>query len=120
MDREALSLCEKIIAQDDNHSRAYFTRATILANQAKYSDAADTLAKIIEVDNLNVESYYLLGVLSYKTNDFKEAETQFRKVIYIDPDIVLAYFNLGNILNFTRIIASFMKISTTWKNGELY
>ena len=73
-----------------------------MANEAKYKEAADILAKIIEVDNLSVEAYYLLGVLSYKSSDLKEAETQFRKVIYVDPDSVLAYFNLGNMYLYQR------------------
>jgi chemotaxis protein methyltransferase CheR len=73
------------------------TMATLLANEAKYKEAADILTKIIAEDSLSVEAYYFLGVLSYKTGDLKEAEAQFRKVIYIDPNSALAYFNLGNI-----------------------
>lgn len=80
------------------------TRATLLANEAKYKEAADILAKIIAEDNLSVEAYYFLGVLLYKCSDFKGAETQFRKVIYINPDSVLAYFNLGNIYLYQRRI----------------
>ena len=99
---EAISLFDKIIAQDKNHIRAYFAKATILANQAKYQESARTLARITEVDNLYIEAYYLLGVLSYKMGDFKAAETQFRKVIYIEPEIVLPYFNLGNIYLYQR------------------
>jgi chemotaxis protein methyltransferase CheR len=72
-------------------------KATILANEARYKEAAAILSKIIEADNLSIEAYYLLGVISYKSNEFKQAETQFRKVIYVDPDSVLAYFNLGNM-----------------------
>lgn len=81
----------------DKEIRASLTQATVLANGAKYKEATDLLAKIVEVDNLNVEAYYLLGVLCYKNNNLKEAETQFRKVIYVNPDSVLAYFNLGNM-----------------------
>jgi chemotaxis protein methyltransferase CheR len=77
-------------------------KATILANGAKYKEAAAILSKIIEVDNLSIEAYYLLGVISYKCNDFKQAEAQFRKVIYVDPDSVLAYFNLGNMYLYQR------------------
>jgi chemotaxis protein methyltransferase CheR len=91
-----------IVAQEKNHTRASLTEATLLANQAKYREAADILAKIIEEDNLSAEAYYLLGVLSYKSSDLKEAETQFRKVIYVDPDSVLAYFNLGNVYLYQR------------------
>jgi chemotaxis protein methyltransferase CheR len=83
--------------QDKNHILAHLAKATILANEAKYKEAADILGKIVEADNLSVEAYYLLGVLSYKSGDLKEAETQFRKVIYVAPDSVLAYFNLGNM-----------------------
>jgi len=101
-DVAALSSPNNIIAQDKNHIRTYLTKATILANEAKYKEAADILAKIIEVDNLSVEAYYLLGVLSYKSSDLKEAETQFRKVIYVAPDSVLAYFNLGNMYLYQR------------------
>ncbi|MBU0709703.1 MAG: tetratricopeptide repeat protein [Candidatus Omnitrophica bacterium] len=94
---QALSLFDKVIAEDKNHIRAYFAKATILANQAKYKEAIDTLGKIIEVDNLYIEAYYLLGVLMNKIGDFKEAERQFRKVIYSGPEIALTYFNLGNM-----------------------
>jgi chemotaxis protein methyltransferase CheR len=76
---------------------ASLTKATALANEARYKEAADILGKIIAADNLSVEAYYLLGVLSYKSGNLKEAETQFRKVIYVSPDSVLAYFNLGNM-----------------------
>jgi chemotaxis protein methyltransferase CheR len=101
-DQVALSSANNIVAQDKNHIRTSLTEATILANEAKYKEAAEILAKIIEVDNLSVEAYYLLGVLSYKSSDLKEAETQFRKVIYVDPDSVLAYFNLGNMYLYQR------------------
>jgi chemotaxis protein methyltransferase CheR len=77
-------------------------KATILANEARYKEAAAILSKIIEADNLSIEAYYLLGVISYKSNEFKQAETQFRKVIYVSPDSVLAYFNLGNIYLYQR------------------
>lgn len=102
---EAIVLFDKIITQDKNYIRAYFAKATILANQAKYKDAVNLLEKIIETDNLYIEAYYLLGVLSYKTGDFKEAEEQFKKVIYIDSNIILAYFNLGNIYLYQRRFA---------------
>lgn len=88
---------DNMIAQDKNDFLACLTKATVLANEAKYKEAADILEKIIEADNLSVEAYYLLGVLSYKSGDLKEAETQFRKVIYVTPDSVLPYFNLGNM-----------------------
>jgi chemotaxis protein methyltransferase CheR len=90
------------IDQGKNNIRAYLTRATILANEAKYQEATDILGKIIETDNLSVEAYYLLGVLSYKNSNLNEAETQFRKVIYVDPDSVIAYFNLGNMYLYQR------------------
>jgi chemotaxis methyl-accepting protein methylase len=93
---------DHMIAQDKNYFLTCLTKATILANEAKYKEAADILGKIIEVDNLSVEAYYLLGVLSYKSGDLKEAETQFRKVIYVTPDSVLAYFNLGNMYLYQR------------------
>jgi tetratricopeptide (TPR) repeat protein len=89
-------------AQEKSPIHPYLAKATILANEAKYREAADILSKIIKMDNLSVEAYYLLGVLSYKDNDLKEAETQFRKVIYVSPDSVLAYFNLGNIYLYQR------------------
>jgi chemotaxis protein methyltransferase CheR len=100
--RETLPSSNAIIAQDKNHILTRLSQATILANEAKYKEAADLLVKLIEADNLSVEAYYLLGVLFYKSGDLKEAETQFRKVIYVDPDSVLAYFNLGNIYLYQR------------------
>jgi chemotaxis protein methyltransferase CheR len=89
-------------AQDKNHILTRLAKATILANEAKYKEAADILGKIVEADNLSVEAYYLLGVLSYKSGDLKEAEAQFRKVIYVTPDSILAYFNLGNMYLYQR------------------
>jgi chemotaxis protein methyltransferase CheR len=96
-DRTALPSPPHRIEQSKNNIRAHLTRATLLANEAKYQEATDILGKIIEADNLSVEAYYLLGVLSYKNSNLNEAETQFRKVIYVDPDSVIAYFNLGNM-----------------------
>ncbi|MGZ3559350.1 MAG: CheR family methyltransferase [Thermodesulfobacteriota bacterium] len=84
-------------APEKNDRLASLSQATLLANDAKYEEAAKILAQVIKADNLNVEAYYLLGVLSYKSGDLREAETQFRKVIYVNPDSILAYFNLGNI-----------------------
>jgi chemotaxis protein methyltransferase CheR len=101
-DRTALPLSTHRIEQGRNNIRAYLTRATFLANEAKYKEATDILGKIIEADNLSVEAYYLLGVLSYKNSNLNEAETQFRKVIYVDPDSVIAYFNLGNMYLYQR------------------
>jgi len=95
--RTTLPLPTHRTEQGKNNIRPYLTRATLLANEAKYKEAKDILGKIIEADNLSVEAYYLLGVLSYKNSNLNEAETQFRKVIYVDPDSVIAYFNLGNM-----------------------
>jgi len=91
------SLPDQAAPQDKGDIFASLAKATALANEAKYKEAADILGKIVEADNLSVEAYYLLGVLSYKSGNLKEAETQFRKVIYVSPDSVLAYFNLGNM-----------------------
>jgi chemotaxis protein methyltransferase CheR len=99
-DRTPRSSAHAPIVQEENPISTYLMKATILANEAKYEEAADILEKIIEVDNLSVEAYYLLGVLSYKGNDLKKAETQFRRVIYVSPDSVLAYFNLGNMYSY--------------------
>jgi chemotaxis protein methyltransferase CheR len=98
----SLSSPDQGIAPDKNQMVSDLAKATILANEAKYKEAADVLARVIEEDNLSVEAYYLLGALSCKSGDLKEAETQFRKVIYVDPDSVLAYFNLGNIYLYQR------------------
>jgi chemotaxis protein methyltransferase CheR len=89
-------------AQNKNDILTRLSQATILANEAKYREAAHLLRRVTEADNLNVEAYYLLGVLSYKSGDLKEAEAQFRKVLYVDPDSVLTYFNLGNIYLYQR------------------
>jgi len=96
------SLPDHAAGQDKDDILASFAKATALANEAKYKEAADILGKIVEADNLSVEAYYLLGVLSYKSGNLKEAETQFRKVIYVSPDSVLAYFNLGNMYLYQR------------------
>jgi len=86
-----------VAPEEENDRLTSLSQATLLANDAKYEEAADILAKVIKTDNLSVEAYYLLGILSYKSGNLKEAETQFRKVIYVTPDSALAYFNLGNI-----------------------
>ena len=96
------SLPDHAAGQDKDDILASLAKATALANEAKYKEAADILGKIVEADNLSVEAYYLLGVLSYKSGNLKEAETQFRKVIYVSPDSVLAYFNLGNMYLYQR------------------
>ncbi len=92
----------RAIRHGRNHILTYLADATLLANEAKYQEAAELLAKVIELDNLSVEAYYLLGVLSYKSGNLREAETQFRKVIYVTPHSPLAYFNLGNIYLYQR------------------
>jgi chemotaxis protein methyltransferase CheR len=96
------SFSNYLTAQDKNHILTCLANATLLANEAKYKEAADLFAEVIALDNLSVEAYYLLGVLSYKSGDLKEAEAQFRKVIYVSPDSALAYFNLGNIYLYQR------------------
>jgi len=101
-DAALLSSPDTKAAQDKNHILTRLAKATILANEAKYKEAADILGKIVEADNLSVEAYYLLGVLSYKSGDIREAEAQFRKVIYVTPDSILAYFNLGNMYLYQR------------------
>ncbi len=101
-ERAFLSSPDHTAPGDKRHILAGLAKATILANEAKYKEAADILGKIVQLDNLSVEAYYLLGVLSYKSGDLKEAETQFRRVIYVAPDSVLAYFNLGNMYLYQR------------------
>jgi len=93
---------DQAAGQDKGDILTSLAKATALANESKYKEAADILGKIVEADNLSVEAYYLLGVLSYKSGNLKEAETQFRKVIYVSPDSVLAYFNLGNMYLYQR------------------
>ncbi len=103
-----------MIEKGSNHIRTYLTKATLLANEAKYKEATDILGKIIEADNLSVEAYYLLGVLSYKSSNLNEAETQFRKVIYVDPESVIAYFNLANMYLYQR---KFREAAREFKNA---
>ena len=91
-----------LIPQEKNDFMTSLKKATDLANESKYEEAAEILKKLIQEDNLTVEAYYLLGVLSYKSGNLKEAETQFRKVIYVTPDSALAYFNLGNMYLYQR------------------
>ncbi len=93
----SLSLPPQQNTPDQNPILTDLTHAISLANEARYKEAANLLAKVIELDNLSVEAYYLLGVLSYKNGDLKEAEKLFRRVIYVTPDSILAYYNLGNI-----------------------
>ncbi len=104
------------VAPGKNDRLTSLSRATLLANDAKYREAADLLAKVIEADNLSVEAYYLLGVLSYKSGDLREAETQFRKVIYVNPDSILAYFNLGNIYLYQK---KFREAAREFRNAIL-
>jgi chemotaxis protein methyltransferase CheR len=101
-EQTSFSSADHPAAQEEDPLCTDLAKATLLANEAKYIEAADILSKIIEVDNLSIDAYYLLGVISYKSNDFKQAEAQFRKVIYVDPDSVLAYFNLGNMYLYQR------------------
>jgi chemotaxis protein methyltransferase CheR len=101
-DAAFLSLPDQTAAPDKSHILDGLAKATILANEAKYQEAADILGRVIQADNLSVEAYYLLGVLSYKSGDLKEAEAQFRKVIYVAPDSILAYYNLGNLYLYQR------------------
>lgn len=96
-DQAHLSSLDHPVSPEKYDRLTSLSKATLLANDAKYKEAAGVLAKVIEADNLSVEAYYLLGVLSYKSGHLREAETQFRKVIYVNPDSILAYFNLGNI-----------------------
>ncbi len=98
----ATASSDSINQRRTNDMHSYLTRATALANEAKYKEATDILGRILELDNLSVEAHYLLGVLSYKNSNLLEAETQFRKVIYVDPDFVIAYFNLGNMYLYQR------------------
>jgi len=103
-------------AAEKNDRLTSLSQATLLANDAKYREAADILAKVIEADNLSVEAYYLLGVLSYKSGDLRGAETQFRKVIYVNPDSILAYFNLGNIYLYQK---KFREAAREFRNAIL-
>ncbi len=95
--RDAFPLPPHLNVQDNIDVRTHLTRATLLANEARYQEAVDALIKVIGTDPLNIEAYYLLGILYCKKNEFKEAEAQFRKVIYLDRNSVLAYYNLGHI-----------------------
>ena len=113
-DETPLPSPKHMIEQGNNHIRTYLTKATLLANEAKYKEATDILGKIIEADNLSVEAYYLLGVLSYKSSNLNEAETQFRKVIYVDPESVIAYFNLANMYLYQR---KFREAAREFKNA---
>ncbi len=94
---DTFSSTPSLDAQDKIDVQAYLARATLLANEARYQEAAELLIKVIGVDPLHIEAYYLLGTLYCKKNEFKEAEAQFRKVIYLDPHSILAYYNLGHI-----------------------
>ena len=104
------------VAPKKNDRLTSLSQATRLANDARYKEAADILAQVIEADNLSVEAYYLLGVLSYKSGDLREAETQFRKVIYVNPDSILAYFNLGNIYLYQK---KFREAAREFRNAIL-
>jgi chemotaxis protein methyltransferase CheR len=104
------------IGPEKNDRLTSLSRATLLANDAKYEEAAEILAQVIKADNLSVEAYYLLGVLLYKSGNLLEAETQFRKVIYVNPDSILAYFNLGNIYFYQK---KFREAAREFRNAIL-
>ncbi|MFC1621487.1 CheR family methyltransferase [Candidatus Omnitrophota bacterium] len=94
---EALDIFNSIIDRDSSFIHAYFSKATILANQAKYKEAIKTLENIITVDNLFKEAYFLMGVLNIKIGDFQRAIDEFKKTVYVDQNFILSYFNMANI-----------------------
>jgi chemotaxis protein methyltransferase CheR len=113
---ERSDACNHPVILEEKDKIASLSRATQLANEAKYEQAAGILTKVIEADNLSVDAYHLLGALFYKIGNYREAEAQFRKVIYLNPDSILAYFHLGNIYLYQK---KFHEAAREFKNTIL-
>lgn len=96
-DDEAIADLTKAIELDPSYIYAYYNRALINAESAKYEEALPDYNKVIELDPKHVRAYNNRGSVKASLNDYKGAKKDFEQAIELDPDLAVSYYNLVDL-----------------------
>ncbi len=89
---EAMGLCNRGIAIDENYPNLWNTKGVIAKIQQKYADAAQYYSKCTELEPAVLDGWSNLGVVQALNNDFQSAEQSLIKGIsVIAPNDVKKY-----------------------------
>ena len=93
----AMLQIEEAMSLTPDSPEPYYFAAEVMANQARYEEAALFIEQSLIKNKLFIPAYYLLGSIKEQSGDMDGAEINYKKVLYLDSSFLLANFSLANI-----------------------
>lgn len=89
----ALVINNKILTTHSNYIPSLFLKANIQSAKKQFSEAINTLDKIVEIDNTIPETYINRGMLLYNLNNYVGAMNDYSEAIKLSPKDITALTN---------------------------
>lgn len=96
--QSALTIFDKLIAEDTSTKWDYFNRGTTHLKLFNYEKALRDFESAIDKDPGFSEAYLNLGIAHYHQNDLNSAVSEISKSIQLSPEYSLALWNRGHVL----------------------
>lgn len=93
---EALQICEKAVALDQEYADAHLNLGVIQKFLAQHETAAISFEKAVSLDPNLIEAYNNLGITYADLGKFDQAYKCFERALSVDPDSVLILSSLLN------------------------
>ena len=94
---KAVSLLERIGADNPLYPETRMIQATLWADQGKDEEAISLLEEVVQKNSLSEEGYFLLGLLYKKTGNLDTSASMLERALYVNPENPLIYFHLAEI-----------------------
>lgn len=82
-------------SQQDVNLQNQYKIARSLAEQGRWDEAKEQIAKVIKLDKNYLDAWYLQGVITKETGDFELSVGSFKKVIATVPNFLQSYLLLA-------------------------
>lgn len=81
---EAISICEKVLSQNQNNWQAMISKAALLANRGHYSDAILLFENALSLEPNDLLAWVNMGICYWQLGNIVEVERCYQKVATID------------------------------------
>jgi tetratricopeptide (TPR) repeat protein len=95
---EAETIARRILASAPNHRLTFNLLGVLREEAGDHKEAADLLARLVELDPEDAEAHYNLGTMLASLDRHAEAIERYRRAIALKPDHAKAHSNLGAAL----------------------
>ncbi|MCC7260914.1 MAG: glycosyltransferase, partial [Candidatus Latescibacteria bacterium] len=92
---EALRVCAQAVAAKPDFVEAILVWADVLVEQGKPTEAAEVIARLVELDPDSCMAHNYLGLVQSKARQWPAAEASFRRALELEPCFAEALVNLG-------------------------